>query len=213
MRDAIPVLKEQLEKAVEARLNRWCTVRQDHHRQCTRRFRGRSRRPGGAQGFCQTAQATDRRDRPDLAARRPHRRVRAVVPSTKGEQKFAFLQASPRAARAILLAAHARCQSGLPAINPPHDHEKPPDRQRIILDKRETSDGTSPVTRLLRGKGWLHEHPTGGNLKADSPKLHQNLAKLVEEFRGSEASPFGRRKEIGYVPGEGGAGAIGRIYP
>jgi len=130
----------------------------------------------------------------------------AVVPSTRGGQKFAFLQASPQAALAIVRAAHDRYVRGLPTTLPngaPHNHRGEPNRNSIIFDQRETSDGTSPVTRLLRGKGWLHEHPTGGNLKADSPKLHQNLAKLLEEFRGSQGSAGKPDKEIVYVPGAG----------
>lgn len=118
----------------------------------------------------------------------------AVVPH--GRSDFSVLHASSRAAMALLRRAIARYRAGLPANHPNTVRTRP----SAVLS-RLMHEGSSPVTRLFRGKAWIHEHPPAQ--RGQIPEFHEPPAiyiKLAAEL--SSGSGFNIHR-IGYIPGEG----------
>lgn len=127
----------------------------------------------------------------------------AVVPSSRASGGFVVLHASSKAATRLLQAAEARYLSGLP--------EKHPDRSRAQggrspsgVMSRLMIAGTAPVTRLFRGKAWLHVHKRERYGEQSSglepPKIYHRLCQAL----GSSTDETGFNvHRIGYVPGEG----------
>jgi hypothetical protein len=126
----------------------------------------------------------------------------AVVPHrTSG---FSVLHASSRAAMTLLREAEWRYRGGLPIHHP--DRINTPRRPSPMLP-RLMADGTAPVTRLFRGKSWLHSHPRAEPGKVseshDPPSIYMQLASALAHSGG-----YGGHR-IGMVPGEG----PDRYYP
>jgi len=120
----------------------------------------------------------------------------AVVPHrTSG---FSVLHASSRAAMTILRQAEWRYRGGLPIHHP--DRITTPRRPSGVLPRLMT-DGTAPVTRLFRGKSWLHIHPRAepGTVSQshDPPSIYMQLASALSGSGGFNVH------RIGVVPGEG----------
>jgi hypothetical protein len=110
----------------------------------------------------------------------------------------------------IVRSALAQYRSGLPA-----NHEQRALNHPSGVLERLTNAGTSPVTRLMRGKVWSQIHPaTGaGTVVADindSPRMYQDLASALNGGDPSFAAANAfNRHDIHYLPGEGPP----RAYP
>ncbi len=118
----------------------------------------------------------------------------AVVPHrTSG---FSVLHASSAAAMALLQRATLWYQSGLPIHHPDRELRRPSG----VLPRLMTT-GTHPVTRLFRGKGWLHVHQPSeyGTVGAyvETPGIFQ---RLVHELGDADAFNV---HGIGILSGEG----------
>jgi protein-arginine deiminase (PAD) len=91
---------------------------------------------------------------------------------------FAVLHASPTLALKLLELARARYVSGLPADHP----QAKPEIDARWEPTRLTVDGTHPVTRLFRGKLWVHRHQarsdSGVPEVSEPPRIHQAIARL-----------------------------------
>ena len=133
--------------------------------------------------------------------------IMAVVPSTQASGGFAILHASSKAAIELLRGAQRRYLLGLPI-----EHQ-----DRVVVGHppsgvmpRLMIDGTTPVTRLFRGKAWIHKHSRAGYgqvpVYIEPPEIY---FRLCQAFGSSTASTGFNVHEIGYVPGEG----IDRRYP
>jgi hypothetical protein len=107
----------------------------------------------------------------------------AFVPH-KGKPEFSIARASGTLALAILKEADAQYVNGLQIVDP---------KRRLDSVARTMSDGTSPVTFLLRGKRWLHEHPKGAFTALEPPLIYRRLAGRLGAFS----------LEAPYTPGEG----------
>ena len=137
--------------------------------------------------------------------------VLTLVPDRGGTtQTFAALRASSGLAMNIVRAALARYRSGLPANHPQQSLNHP---SGVI--ERLTNAGTSPVTRLMRGKVWpqIHPAPSANTVVADindPPRMYQDLASALNGGDPSFAStsPYNIH-DIHYLPGEGPP----RAYP
>ncbi len=118
----------------------------------------------------------------------------AVV--THGRSEFSVLHASSRAAMALLRSAEARYRAGLSVEHPDNIRNRPSGVLPRLMD-----DGNSPVTRLFRGKAWLHKHPPAqrGQIpqSQDPPAIYMRLAEGLSSGNGFNIH------RIGYVPGEG----------
>lgn len=147
----------------------------------------------------------------------------AVVPNpTLGGTAFGMFHASPITALQLIRVAEERYRLGLP---PDHPHsrvfedtvdgvvEAPSDSvsegDRVILmetpdprEKRETVDGTTPVTRLMRGRTWLHKHTEPGTDGSSTlirpPFMYSNLVRAYDEGLVGALN-----HGIGSVPGPG----------
>jgi len=132
--------------------------------------------------------------------------VVAVVPSSRASGGFALLHASSLAAIELLREARARYQAGLPADHP---HRRGHDRLRPSMLRRMDA-GSSPVTRLFRGKAWLHVHrpQRPGHVAPDGepPAIYY---RLCEGYGSTTTSSRLLVPRIGYVPGQG----ADRRYP
>jgi hypothetical protein len=124
----------------------------------------------------------------------------AIVPRSGKNTGFSLLMASSKAAMLLLRKAEARHFNGLPEGETKERTE--PIRSRRLMDK-----GSSPVTRLLRGKTWLHTFPpTKKNELPDIFEPPRTFRKLVflmnkgvhEFWRGAQ-----QHFDVGYVPGPG----------
>lgn len=120
----------------------------------------------------------------------------AVVPHrTSG---FSIVHASSRAAMAILREAESRYRGGLPPHHP--DRIGTPRRPSGVLPRLMTA-GTAPVTRLFRGKAWIHMHRPArrGQVSRshDPPSIYLQLASALGGSGGFNVH------RIGFVPGEG----------
>jgi hypothetical protein len=99
----------------------------------------------------------------------------SFVPDRESSSGAAILRASPRVALAILHELRARFIAG-----------RPPDQALwenytyLGLMPRLTTGGSFPVTHLLRGKFWRHEHRTGDASAAEPPRIYRRLAEADE---------------------------------
>jgi len=125
----------------------------------------------------------------------------AVVPSSRASGGFAILHASSKAAIELLRGAQRRYLLGLPLAH--HDRGRSGRTPSGVLP-RLTIDGSSPVTRLLRGKSWVHKHSRAGYgqvpIYIEPPEIYFHLC---QAFGSSTASTGFNVHDIGYVPGEG----------
>jgi hypothetical protein len=112
----------------------------------------------------------------------------AFLPDRTASGKHAILRASPEIAFALLTEARALYIFGLPGTHPDHWHpfEPAPIRDRM-------SSGKASVTRLFRGKLWLHENPGAsgpGRSDAAARGIEQPMnppeiyMRLVDFYRG-----------------------------
>lgn len=125
----------------------------------------------------------------------------SVVPSSRASGGFAILHASSKAAIELLRAAQRKYLLGLP---PEHHHRATANRPPSGVIPRLMTDGTSPVTRLFRGKAWIHKHPRGSYSHVptyiEPPEIYFHLC---QAFGSSTGSTDFNIHHIGYVPGEG----------
>jgi hypothetical protein len=132
------------------------------------------------------------------------------VPSRGGSGlPFAALRASSKLALDIVRAAADRYRAGLKPDNP----QTSPDFLPSGVGPRLTRTGPSPVTRLLRGKLWLHLHPqaAAGTLPdvLEPPRIYQRLAQVMNGGGPlSSSSPYNVHG-IRFWPGPGPE----RVYP
>lgn len=127
--------------------------------------------------------------------------ILSVVPSRRAQGGFVIFAASSKAAVELLKQARARYLAGLPMEHP--DRVTAGRRPSGVMTRLMTA-GTSPVTRLMRGKAWLHqqERPTGGVLppSIEPPSIYFHLC---QAYGTSTADTGFNRHGIGYVPGLG----------
>jgi Protein-arginine deiminase (PAD) len=119
----------------------------------------------------------------------------AFLPDRTASGKQAILRASPETAFALLTEARALYIFGLPGTHPDHWHPFEPATFRDRM-----SSGKAWVTRLLRGKLWLHEHPGPSGGDADTRNIEQPTnppelyMRLVDFYRGfftaGDEAPF-----------------------
>ena len=131
------------------------------------------------------------------------------VPNRGSGLSFAVLRASSKLAMDIIRAAAARYRAGLS----PEDPQTSDIRPSGVLE-RLTMKGPSPVTRLMRGKLWLHSHPrpTGPGDVPDilePPRIYQRLAQAMDGGDPNDPSLRINVHEIHYWPGPGPE----RVYP
>jgi hypothetical protein len=135
------------------------------------------------------------------------------VPDRSGSgQSFAALIASSELAMNLVREAFATYRTGLPVNHPNRDD--PPLMSPVA--SRLLNEGTSPVTRLMRGKVWSHTHPrmaasSGLPDILEPPRIYQNLARYYNGGQlGGPASHSGLQIHgIDYLPGSG----PDRFYP
>lgn len=131
----------------------------------------------------------------------------AVVPSRRVSGGFAVLHASSQAAIALLRGAQRRYLAGLPMEHIDRVRRRQPPSGLLA---RLMTDGTSPVTRLFRGKAWIHKQSRAryGEVSThiEPPEIY---FRLCQAFGSSTASTGFNIHGIGYVPGEG----ADRRYP
>lgn len=120
----------------------------------------------------------------------------AVVPHRSAG--FSILHASSAAAMAILREAEARYRSGLSLYHP--NKITGIHRPSGVLS-RLMNEGSHPVTRLFRGKAWMHQHrpadPGQVTRSHDPPSIYLRLAAALGGTSGFNIH------RIGFVPGEG----------
>jgi len=122
----------------------------------------------------------------------------AVVPHGRRRSGFSVLHASARAAMEILTRAEARYRAGLPAAHPMNTPERRPPSGVL---PRLMTDGSAPLTRLFRGKAWLHVHTRARPGQVERQQLPPSIyMRLSEAFGGGSGFNVHR---IGFVPGIG----------
>lgn len=123
-----------------------------------------------------------------------------VVPSSRASGAFAVLHASSDAAVEILEHARARHRLGLSIPPDPGDLRGPP----VGNMPRLMTAGSAPVTRLFRGKAWLHVHRPAEYSRVeptvDPPEIYLRLCRA---FGTTTDNTGWSSHRIGYVPGEG----------
>jgi Protein-arginine deiminase (PAD) len=130
--------------------------------------------------------------------------VLAVVPDRGGSAGFAFLRASPALGLELLTQARNRHLAGLS------------EPERLSLENapsgtslhRLMTRGQSPVTRLMRGKTWLHLHPASAPDQVpnmlEPPLLYQRLSAVLNQSDLKSAGSGGVNIQgIRYWPGPG----------
>lgn len=128
--------------------------------------------------------------------------VAAVVPHGGSASGFSVLHASPRAALDLLQRAEQRHRAGRThSQNLTDPLRRPPrgiDRSRLM------DEGTVPVTRLFRGRAWIHVEERGEPGKAPRNLLPpRTFRHLCEEYGTYNESPSINEHRIGIVPGVG----------
>ncbi len=122
--------------------------------------------------------------------------IMAVVPHRSSG--FSVLHASSRAAMLLLREADYRYRSGVSIYHPDRSDVR---RRPSGMIPRLMNSGTSPVTRMFRGKVWRHVHP-----RARQGQVSQALEPpaifitLAAQFGNSDSFNV---HGIGYIPGEG----------
>jgi hypothetical protein len=116
--------------------------------------------------------------------------------------RFALLQASPALALALLRGARERYRAGLPPAVLSTEIDEP----NGITDRLMTQ-GTSPVTRLMRGRVWRHVHPpaTGGEIPnvAEPPLIYQRVSFAMNGGDMRDSATSINVHGIRFWPGEG----------
>lgn len=134
----------------------------------------------------------------------------AFAPDRRGSGAgFAVLRASSSLALKLVEEAERRYIGGLP-FGHPHSAGRRPSG---VLP-RLTTTGTSPVTRLFRGKVWRHSHEraTGEEIPEvrEPPRIYQDLSQALNGGDPSDPQSGGLNiYDIHYWPGEGPE----RTYP
>lgn len=133
------------------------------------------------------------------------------APDHNGSQNFAALLASPSLAMALVQEAFYTYQQGLPLMHPNR-------LDPVLLSpvgNRLLDEGTSPVTRLMRGKVWPHVYPrtspsAGVPDIVEPPRIYQALARLYNGGVLGQTSYTGFQIHgIDFFPGPG----PDRFYP
>lgn len=137
--------------------------------------------------------------------------ILSVVPF--GQSDFAFLHASSKAAMAILRQAEARHLAGR-GLSPPASttaRQLPRGQSDRLMES-----GTAPVTRMFRGKYWMHDRaqPTPGNIRdvIAPPSTYLQIAAVYgrRQFqRASIGSTIPPQPGIGFISTPGAT----RKYP
>jgi hypothetical protein len=127
--------------------------------------------------------------------------VLALVPDQGSAAGFAALRASSGLAMKIIRQAIAKYRSG---ISP--DHPQTIDRSPSGVMERLTIHGKHPVTRLMRGKVWPHEHkPPSDGRPSDILEPPRNYQRLAQALTGGDTRSPSRAMTIypdfRYVPG------------
>jgi len=125
----------------------------------------------------------------------------SVVPHGGRASGFTLLHASAQAAVELLLRAEQRHRAG-------RTHEQNVrDRLRdapSAISARLMDEGSSPVTRMFRGRSWLHVEDPAQSGKAPTvirpPRIFQ---RLTTEYGTNDRSPNINLHKIGIVPGVG----------
>jgi hypothetical protein len=134
----------------------------------------------------------------------------AFAPDRRGSgAAFAVLRASSDLALKLIEEAERRYLAGI-SVDHPHNIVRRPSGVLVRL----TTGGTSPVTRLFRGKVWSHTHPptTGDEIPAilEPPRIYQDVAQAMNGGDPTDPDSGGVNIHgIRYWPGEGPA----RTYP
>lgn len=134
----------------------------------------------------------------------------AFAPDHRGENaSFAVLRASSALALGLIREAERRYRNGLPTAHPNNAVLRPSG----VLP-RLTMDGSSPVTRLFRGKVWSHSHTraTGPEIPQvlEPPRIYQGVAQAMNGGDPTDPGSGGFNiHDIHFWPGEGPE----RTYP
>jgi hypothetical protein len=134
----------------------------------------------------------------------------AFAPDRRGTgAAFALLRASSNLALKLIEEAEGRYLLGLPNEHPHRISRRP---SGVLA--RLTTEGTSPVTRLFRGKVWSHTHsPTTGEeipQVLEPPRIYQDVSQAMNGGDPSDPDSGGINIHgIRYWPGEGPE----RAYP
>jgi len=123
-----------------------------------------------------------------------------VPDRSRGGSGFSILRASPGVALTLVQAARDRHREGLPATHPY--------KERYVfsdLAPRQTDAGKTPVSHLLRGKLWLHQHPRGALEVLGPPRIYLDLAEANSRLDTVVDTPF---PELVYRPGP----EVDRLY-
>lgn len=126
-----------------------------------------------------------------------------------GGATFAVLRASSGLALRLVRAARDRYLAGLSEHHPHNITGRP---SGVLA--RLTHEGTSPVTRLFRGKVWSHTHPvaTGADIPSvlEPPLIYQDVSQAMNGGDPADPDSGGINVHgIRYWPGEGPE----RTYP
>lgn len=128
----------------------------------------------------------------------------AFAPDRRGGgSSFAILRASSELALRLVEEAHAQYRAGLPTHHAHHGQVLP-----LGGGARLTTGGTSPVTRMFRGKVWSHSHPaaTEGAVPqvVEPPLVYQDVAQAMNGGDPTDPMSGGVNiHDIRYWPGEG----------
>jgi hypothetical protein len=130
--------------------------------------------------------------------------VLAVVPDRNGSAGFAFLRASPALGADLLTRAKIRHLAGLSEAERSSWDDKPSG----VGMHRLMTRGRSPVTRLMRGKTWLHLHPESVPDQVpnilEPPLIYQRLSEVLNQSDLKSAGSGGLNIQgIRYWPGPG----------
>ena len=124
-----------------------------------------------------------------------------VVPSSRAGGGFAVLHASSKAALELLEQATTRHLLGLPIEHPTRVTAG---RAPSGVLPRPMVEGSAPVTRLFRGKAWLHIHrPATRGQVADHVEPPAIYVELCRAFGTTTDDTGFSVHRIGFVPGEG----------
>ncbi|MGW3773525.1 protein-arginine deiminase family protein [Actinomadura verrucosospora] len=107
--------------------------------------------------------------------------VLAFVPDLRDPQspKGAVLRSSPLVALKLVEAARQEFMAGLsPGELTRYKNWIPTRTGRL------TYEGANPVTHLLRGMQWLHQHERGQLLPIEPPEIYLSMAKRYRDFAG-----------------------------
>jgi Protein-arginine deiminase (PAD) len=123
------------------------------------------------------------------------------LPTRRDRSSSVVFRASPEVAKALFDKASELYNDGLPTFHPDRNTLWRP----LTLQRHRMKDGTHPVTRLFRGKLWLHAHPRprpprddGDDSRADQdvgevllpPRIYLRLVDWYSGLLGESLAPF-----------------------